>query len=57
MFEFTERSKGLQKRLRAFMEEHVYPNEVVYKRQHAALGRAGRGCGTCSCRRATTAPG
>jgi acyl-CoA dehydrogenase len=37
MFDFTERSKDLQKRLTGFMEEHVYPNEAVYKRQHAAL--------------------
>jgi acyl-CoA dehydrogenase len=37
MFEFSERSKDLQKRLTAFMEEHVYPNEALYKQQHAAL--------------------
>jgi acyl-CoA dehydrogenase len=36
MFEFSDRSNDLQKRLKAFMEEHVYPNEAVYKRQHAA---------------------
>ena len=29
-FEFTERVKELQKRLTAFMEEHVYPNEARY---------------------------
>jgi acyl-CoA dehydrogenase len=37
MFEFSDRSRDLQKRLTGFMEEHVYPNEAVYKRQHAAL--------------------
>jgi len=37
MFEFSERSKELQARLSAFMDEHVYPNESVYKEQHAAL--------------------
>ena len=37
MFEFSERSKELQARLSAFMDEHVYPNENVYKEQHAAL--------------------
>ena len=29
-FEFTQRVKELQKRLTAFMEEHVYPNEARY---------------------------
>jgi len=37
MFEFTERSKDFQARLIAFMNEHVYPNERLYKEQHAAL--------------------
>jgi len=26
-FEFSDKVKDLQKRLRAFMEEHIYPNE------------------------------
>ena len=39
-------------RLHRFMEDVVYPNERVYVEQHAAPG-----CGTCGCRRATTAPG
>jgi acyl-CoA dehydrogenase len=30
-FEFSPKVKDLQKRVAAFMEEHVYPNEVKYK--------------------------
>jgi acyl-CoA dehydrogenase len=26
-FEFSEKSKELQRRLQAFMDEHIYPNE------------------------------
>jgi acyl-CoA dehydrogenase len=26
-FEFNEKTKNLQRRLQAFMDEHVYPNE------------------------------
>ncbi|WP_342363629.1 acyl-CoA dehydrogenase family protein [Terrarubrum flagellatum] len=37
MFEFSPRSRDYQARLRAFMDEHVYPNEKVYWDQHAAL--------------------
>jgi acyl-CoA dehydrogenase len=33
MFEFSEKSQGLQARLSAFMDEHIYPNEHVYARQ------------------------
>jgi|SRR5579871_3974731 len=29
-FEFSDKVKGLQKRLTAFMQEHVYPNEARY---------------------------
>ncbi len=29
-FEFPERVKELQKRLSAFMDEHIYPNEARY---------------------------
>jgi acyl-CoA dehydrogenase len=29
-FEFTEKVKDLQKRLTAFMDEHIYPNEARY---------------------------
>ncbi len=37
MFEFSERSKDFQARLTAFMNDHVYPSERLYKEQHAAL--------------------
>jgi acyl-CoA dehydrogenase len=30
-FEFSDNAKDLQKRVTAFMEEHVYPNEAKYK--------------------------
>jgi acyl-CoA dehydrogenase len=30
-FEFTDKVKSLQKRLQAFMDEHIYPNEQRYK--------------------------
>ena len=29
-FEFTDKVKSLQKRLQAFMDEHIYPNEQRY---------------------------
>jgi len=32
-FEHSAKSKDLQQRLSAFMVEHIYPNEKVYKRQ------------------------
>jgi acyl-CoA dehydrogenase len=32
-FEFTEKVKDLQKRLTAFMEEHIYPNEGIFIKQ------------------------
>jgi acyl-CoA dehydrogenase len=34
-FEHSERAKDLQRRLSAFMHEHVYPNEQSYRRQVA----------------------
>ena len=30
-FEFTDKVKSLQKRLQAFMDEHIYPNEQRYQ--------------------------
>jgi acyl-CoA dehydrogenase len=30
-FEFSPKVKDLQKRVTAFMEEHVYPNEAKYQ--------------------------
>ncbi|HLS09037.1 acyl-CoA dehydrogenase family protein, partial [Lentibacillus sp.] len=32
-FSFTDKTKAWQQKLTAFMEEHVYPNERVYKEQ------------------------
>jgi len=37
MFEFSERSKELQKKVKSFMEEHIYPNEKVFVEQHNQL--------------------
>jgi acyl-CoA dehydrogenase len=31
IFEFSDKAKELQKRVTAFMEEHVYPNEAKYR--------------------------
>jgi acyl-CoA dehydrogenase len=35
MFELTDRAKALREQLLQFMDEHIYPNEAVYKKQHA----------------------
>jgi len=32
-FEYSDKVKGLEKKLQAFMDEHVYPNEETYGRQ------------------------
>ena len=32
-FEYSDKVKQLQKKLKSFMEEHVYPNEKVYYKQ------------------------
>jgi acyl-CoA dehydrogenase len=32
-FEFNEKTKELQRRLRAFMDEHVYPNELRFQEE------------------------
>jgi len=32
-FEYSDKVKALQKKLQAFMDEHVYPNEATYGRQ------------------------
>jgi acyl-CoA dehydrogenase len=37
-FEFTDRCKDLRERLLAFMDEHVYPAETVYRDQLLAAG-------------------
>ncbi|HJS84323.1 MAG TPA: acyl-CoA dehydrogenase family protein [Acetobacteraceae bacterium] len=35
-FAYSDRVKDLQARLQAFMQEHIYPNEATYNRQHAS---------------------
>jgi len=32
-FEFSEKTKGLEKRLTAFMDEHIYPNEARFHQE------------------------
>jgi len=39
VFEFSDKAKELQKRVTAFMEEHVYPNEGKYKEHCAGPNR------------------
>ena len=40
MFEHSQKSKDLQAKLLAFMDEHIYPNETAYAEQlHAAENR------------------
>ena len=34
-FEYSEKCQNALAELRAFMDEHVYPNEAEYYRQHA----------------------
>jgi acyl-CoA dehydrogenase len=40
-FEYTDKVKGLQKRVTGFMEEHVYPAEAVFEQQLEGFRRAG----------------
>jgi acyl-CoA dehydrogenase len=40
LFHFSEKSMAYQARLKAFMDEHIYPNESAYARQlHSAADR------------------
>ncbi len=36
-FDFSSKTKDLQARVQAFMDEHIYPNEEAFYRQHDAL--------------------
>jgi acyl-CoA dehydrogenase len=36
-FAYSDRVKELQGRLQSFMDEHIYPNEATYDRQHATM--------------------
>ncbi|KQV99887.1 acyl-CoA dehydrogenase family protein [Rhizobacter sp. Root1221] len=40
-FEYTDKVKGLQKRVTEFMEDHVYPAEAVFEHQLEGFRRAG----------------
>ncbi|MBC7497284.1 MAG: acyl-CoA dehydrogenase family protein, partial [Sphingomonadaceae bacterium] len=33
MFDYSDKMNGLIERLRAFMDEHIYPNEARYERE------------------------
>ena len=37
-FEHSDMVKNLIERLEAFMDEHIYPNQDVYKKQLKAMG-------------------
>jgi acyl-CoA dehydrogenase len=39
LFEYSDRVRDLEGRLRAFMDEHIYPNEKLYHQQIAAGDR------------------
>ena len=38
MFDYSEKSRQLQQKLEAFMQQHVYPNEAVYAAQLESAG-------------------
>ena len=71
-FEYSKRTREHLEHLTEFMTRHVYPHEQTFLEQLDAGPTAGRclpiieelkakaasaGCGTCSCPRASTAPG
>ena len=71
MFEYSDRTQQLRERLLEFMDQYIYPNEKTFEEQHAAQSdrwtappimdelkakAKSRGCGTCSCRKASMAP-
>ena len=37
-FEFSEKVRSYQRRVEAFMAEHIYPNELCYYQQAERLG-------------------
>ena len=68
-FDPSPRVVDLRKRVSAFMDEHVYPNEATWAAQVNAnrwqptaimeelkVKARRRGCGTCSCRVRSAAP-
>jgi acyl-CoA dehydrogenase len=40
-FDYSPKVRDLQKRLNAFMDEHIYPNEEVFDQEVAANRAAG----------------
>ena len=71
IFDYTDKTKGLIERVRAFMDEHVYPNEARYEQEVAEgerwkvlpvieelkpHGQGCRACGTCSSTSPITTP-
>ena len=41
-FEYSAKTKDLQKRVQAFMEDHIYPAEAEYAAELAANTAAGK---------------
>ena len=72
-FDLSDRTARYSEQLQAFMDEHVYPAEKVFERaarrgaepladpaDHGGTegeGAGRRGCGTCSCRKASIGAG
>ena len=44
MYQFSEQSRQFQAQLKAFMDEHIYPNEHAYHAQLAAAEIASPPC-------------
>src|SRR5690606_25242360 len=40
-YEFTDEGRAVLESVRAFMDEHIYPNEAEYRRQHEEVGTHG----------------
>ena len=70
-FDFSPKVVELQKKVQAFMDEHIYPNEELVRQQQVEAqplaqppiieelkqkAQGARGCGTSSCPRASAAP-
>ena len=69
-FAFSDKVKELQRRLEAFMDEYIYPNEQRYydeiernrwspppSLKNSSQKPAPQGCGICFCRMKCTARG
>ena len=40
-FDYTDKVRGLQEKLQAFMDEHIYPNETAIIEEIRSLGPGG----------------